>query len=249
MSERLHPSGPPFRVGCAGWALASKYAEDFPGEGTNLERYANVFSCVEINSSFYRSHQAKTYRRWAASVPDTFRFSVKTPRTITHDLRLKQCDAPLQAFLTEVTALGDKLGCVLIQLPPSLEFDVRSAGAFFSLVRKHTQVAVACERRHLSWFTPKAASFLRDVNVSFVWAHPSPVAGVEPPNDPTLLYMRLHGAPQVYYSAYDDAFIDGVAARMRLADEEGKVAWCIFDNTARGEAIPNALGVLQQLKC
>jgi len=234
-------------VGCAGWSLASKDAPSFPGEGTHLERYARVFPCTEINSSFYRSHQEKTYARWAASVPEGFRFSVKMPRSITHELRLRQCEALLLAFLSEVAALGAKLGCILIQLPPSLALDVRTARAFFALLRKHTPLRVVCEPRHATWFTPKGAAVLGEADVSYVWADPSPVAAVERPDDQSLLYLRLHGAPQVYYSAYDDAFIEGVASRMRLARSEGKAAWCIFDNTARGEAVPNALTLIRWL--
>lgn len=234
-------------VGCAGWSLASKDAPSFPGEGTHLERYAQVFTCVEINSSFYRSHQEKTYLRWADSVPEAFRFSVKMPRTITHELRLQKCEIPMRAFLKEVAALGEKLGCILIQLPPSLELDVKTARSFFSLLRKHTEVPVACEPRHATWFTPKGASVLSEASVSCVWAHPSPVATVEPHVDPEMLYIRLHGAPQVYYSAYDEVFLEGVALRMRQAQEKGAVVWCIFDNTARGEAMPNALTLMTQL--
>jgi uncharacterized protein YecE (DUF72 family) len=242
----LRPA-PPALVGCAGWSLATKDAPSFPGEGTHLERYARVFPCVEINSSFYRPHQEKTYLRWAGSVPEAFRFSVKMPRTITHELRLHKCEVPLRAFLGEVAALGAKLGCILIQLPPSLALDVRTARAFFSLLRKCTQLPVACEPRHATWFTPKAASVLSEASVSCVWADPSPVAGVEAHVDSAMLYIRLHGAPQVYYSAYDEAFLEGVALRTREAQASGAVAWCIFDNTARGEAVPNALTLMTKL--
>jgi uncharacterized protein YecE (DUF72 family) len=234
-------------VGCAGWSLASKDAASFPGEGTHLQRYAQVFPCVEINSSFYRSHQEKTWRRWAESVPKAFRFSVKMPRTITHDLRLARCEIPLDAFLQEVSALGGKLGCILVQLPPSLALDVRVAKRFFALVGKRTRVPIACEPRHASWFTPEGMATLDEAGVACVWAHPSPIAGKEPGDDQPLLYIRLHGAPQIYYSAYDDAFLEGVAARMRRAQGAKRIAWCIFDNTARGEAIPNALTLLHRL--
>lgn len=247
VNERDRGRAAPLLVGCAGWSLASKDAPSFPSEGTHLERYSQVFSCVEINSSFYRSHQEKTYLRWAASVPETFRFSVKMPRTITHEMRLQTCDALLGAFLKEIAGLGERLGCILIQLPPSLTLDLRTARSFFSVVRKHTEAPVACEPRHASWFTPKGASVFSEAGVSCVWAHPPPVAGTEVTDDQAWLYLRLHGAPQIYYSAYEDAFIESIALRMRQAREEGKVAWCIFDNTARGEAIPNALTLRRQL--
>ena len=206
-----------------------------------------MFPCAEINSSFYRPHQQKTYVRWAESVPETFRFSVKMPRTITHELRLRGCESPLRTFLKEADGLGKQLGCFLIQLPPSLALDVRTARAFFSLLRRYTDAPVACEPRHASWFTPKGASVLSAADVSCVWADPPPVADAEPHDDSKLLYLRLHGSPRIYYSAYDEAFIEGVEARMRQAHDEGKVTWCIFDNTARGEAVPNALALMRRL--
>ena len=234
-------------VGCAGWSIPSREASLFPADGSHLERYAQVFSCVEINTSFYRSHQPKTYLRWANSVPDTFRFSVKMPRTVTHELRLRQCEAPVRGFLDEVALLGSKLGCILVQLPPSLVLDEKDATDFFSLLRQCTPVSIACEPRHSSWFTPLGGSVLRDAAIACVQADPPPVAGGECTGDPGLLYIRLHGSPQMYYSAYDEAFLTGVAAQMTLARKAKRDAWCIFDNTARGEAMPNALSLLQRL--
>ena len=79
-------------AGCAGWTLTCETLAAFPPEGSHLERYACVFGAVEINSSFYRSHQAKTWQRWGQCVPADFRFSVKIPRTITHDAKLVGID-------------------------------------------------------------------------------------------------------------------------------------------------------------
>lgn len=238
----------PVYVGCAGWALSSKVDRLFPNEGSHLERYARVFPAVEINSSFYRPHQPKTYARWAASVPDVFRFCVKMPGTISHELRLRNADAAMHAFVEQVTALGDKLGCLLLQLPPSLALNKPEALDFFSMLRGLTSVRVVCEPRHASWFTPAAADLMADASIACVRAHPLPISGIEPEGDPRTLYIRLHGAPHVYYSAYDDAFIDAIALRIAEARRSHRQVWCIFDNTARGEAIPNALTLLARLK-
>lgn len=235
-------------IGCAGWTLSSKVAEYFPAEGSHLERYGQIFSAVEINSSFYRSHQAKTYARWAASVPDALRFSLKIPRTITHELKLREADAPMRAFLDQVAALGRKLGCLLLQLPPSLALNEPEAQRFFSMLRGLTSVPVACEPRHASWFTPAGAKIMQGAGIACVHAHPLPVSGVEPAGDPDTLYIRMHGAPRIYYSAYDDAFIDAVAGRIAVARRSARQVWCVFDNTARGEAIPNALALKQRLE-
>src|SRR5205809_97187 len=117
-------------VGCAGWSIPKQHAHCFPAHGTHLERYAQRFPAVELNSSFYRPHRPTTYARWAASVPENFQFAVKVPREITHTRRLVDVTEPLECFLGEVQALGAKLGPLLIQLPPSLRFTGKTAEVF-----------------------------------------------------------------------------------------------------------------------
>lgn len=154
---------------------------------------------------------------------------------------------PVRIFFEEVTSLGNKLGCILVQLPPSLAMDENDATVFFSLLRDFTSVPIVCEPRHSSWFTSLGSSVLKDGGVACVQADPSPVPGGDCEGDPGLLYIRLHGSPHVYYSAYDKAFLEGVAAQIRLARKMKRDVWCIFDNTARGEAVPNALTLLELL--
>lgn len=238
---------PSVRIGCAGWSIPSRAADLFASEGSHLQRYAQVFPCVEINTSFYRPHQPKTYLRWAQSVPASFRFSVKMPRAITHELRLRDCEAPLASFLAQIASLGKTLGCILVQLPPSLALDEAEATAFFTLLRKRTSLPVACEPRHATWFTPLGDAVLKRAGVACVQADPPPVADAACEGDPDLLYVRLHGSPDMYYSAYDDAFLDRMGARIRDAQAKKQDVWCIFDNTARGEATPNALALLERL--
>lgn len=86
-------------IGTAGWAIPSASADRCSGDGTHLHRYARVFRCAEINSSFYRSHTPAVYRRWADSVGPSFRFAVKLPRVITHDLKLRRARQPLRNSL------------------------------------------------------------------------------------------------------------------------------------------------------
>src|SRR5471030_896621 len=159
------------RIGCAGWSIDKDAAPRFPADGSHLERYAAVLNAVEINSSFYRPHQAKTYVRWADSVPDDFRFSVKLPRTITHDRRLAGIDDLLARFAAEAGALGDKLGCVLVQLPPSLALDA-AADDFLQRVRYSFDCGIACEARHATWFGGTATELLRRHGVTRVIADP-----------------------------------------------------------------------------
>src|SRR5689334_21841556 len=140
-----------FYIGTAGWSIPTKSAERCPGAGAHLERYARVFRCAEINSTFYRSHQESTLRKWAASTGPSFRFAVKVPRLITHDLRLQGAAAALDRFLDETSVLQSKRGPLLVQLPPSFEFNARVAGRFFELLRRRSTDLVVCEPRHASW--------------------------------------------------------------------------------------------------
>ena len=237
-----------YRIGCAGWVLPKPHQPSFPAEGTHLQRYAGRFPAVEINSSFYRLHSTATYERWAASVPADFRFAVKVPRAITHDQRLVATDVLLDVFLSGAMALGDKVGCLLVQLPPSLAYDAPTVKSFLSDVRARYDGAVALEPRHVSWFTADVDKRLRMHRVARVAADPAPVpAAAEPAGWPGVVYFRLHGSPRVYYSAYDEPYLDRLAERLCNAATRAREVWCIFDNTALGAAVPNALGLLARL--
>lgn len=229
-------------VGCAGWSLPRETWPEFPEAGSHLERYAARFNAVEINSSFYRPHQPATYGRWAESVPADFRFSVKLPKTITHEKRLRDVENLLDGFLPQVTSLGGKLGCLLVQLPPSLAFDDALVRTFFHALRQRHAGAVAVEPRHASWFTPAADDLLKSAQVGRVLADPVMFdAGRAPGGDSSLVYVRLHGSPRMYYSAYEPAVLDALLVRLKLAAASDASVWCIFDNTASGAAAPDAL--------
>jgi len=230
------------RLGCAGWSINREAAASFPADGSHLERYARVFNAVEINSSFYRPHQPKTYERWADSVPDDFRFAVKLPRSITHDARLQEVDALLDRFAGEAGTLGAKLGCVLIQLPPSLKLDAAAAQHLFERLHAHFNCMLACEARHATWFSDAATVLLQQHRITRVIADPP--AGQAGPHVPTTeqAYVRLHGSPKIYYSSYDEAYLQQVAQWLAARN-----SWCIFDNTASGAAIHNAL-TLQKMQ-
>ncbi|WP_033486099.1 DUF72 domain-containing protein, partial [Xanthomonas phaseoli] len=124
------------RCGCAGWSIPAADRAQFDQGASVLQRYATRFDAVEINSSFYRPHRASTYARWADSVPEDFLFSVKLPRSISHDARLHGTGPLLDAFLAQAGALGTRLGCLLLQLPPSAAFDAAVAARFFAMLRR-----------------------------------------------------------------------------------------------------------------
>lgn len=234
----------PLWIGTAGWSVPSRYAAEVPAGGSHLERYARRLNAVEINSSFYRPHQHKTYQRWAQSVPASFRFAVKAPKAMTHEQRLDDCGALLDRFAMEVMGLGDKLGVLLVQLPPKLKFEKQVANRFFYDLRQRFDAPVACEPRHASWFTRQTNDWLAERRIARVAADPAPVTGAgEPGGWNGLVYFRWHGSPRIYYSDYDDAAL--AALRIRLDEERrrGVPAWCILDNTALGAALGNALAL------
>ncbi|MBO9544350.1 DUF72 domain-containing protein [Caulobacter sp.] len=224
------------RIGTAGWSFPRDL--DFPVEGTGLERYAARFDCVEINSSFYRPHQRKTYERWAATTPADFRFSVKVPQTITHERRLVAIEDLLARFLDETDGLGGKRGPLLVQLPPSLRFEADRVAAFLETWRNRTDAPTVLEPRHASWFADAAERMLTKFQVARVAADPAVVpAAAEPGGWRGLVYRRWHGSPVIYESAYPTDTLDALAARLRTEDE----TWCIFDNTKFGAATRDAL--------
>ena len=236
------------RVGCAGWALRKEHAAEFPTGGTHLARYAGRFPAVEINSSFYRRHKPATYARWAESVPPDFRFAVKVPRDVTHARRLIGTEDVLDRFLPEATALGAKLGPLLVQLPPSLVFDAGVLKLFLGGLRARFDGAVVLEPRHPTWFEGGAERVLKAHRISRVAADPAVVpAAAEPGGWGGLVYYRLHGSPKMYYSAYDATYLRDLAGKLAAAAESSAV-WCVFDNTAEGAATLNALDVLGRVR-
>ena len=246
----LAPQAPAgVRIGTAGWAIRRDTASAFPGEGSHLQRCARVLGCAEINSSFHRSHRIGVYQRWAAQTPPGFRFAAKLPRAISHDARLRRARAPLQRFLAEAAGLGDKLAVILVQLPPSFAFEARPVRAFFTLLRASFAGAVVCEPRHASWCEPAAERLLASLQVSRAAADPvrlpeaaRPGGWLGPAGDGrgAVLYHRWHGAPRVYWSRYEPSWIGARAAELRRWPA-GADCWCVFDNTASGAAMANAL--------
>jgi len=235
-------------IGTAGWSLARKDAAAFPTEGTALERYSQVFNGVEVNSSFHRPHQASTWAKWAASVPEHFRFAVKIPKTITHQAKLVDVDTLIEQFAREVEQLGSKLKLLLVQLPPKLAFDAAVAERFFNDLLRSIGAEIVCEPRNISWFDDDAEAMLRHLRVARAAADPAlaPVASV-PGGWRGLAYWRLHGSPKMYRSSYDDEAVEMYARHIRAAIDDGLDAWCMFDNTAASAATANALSLMAKL--
>jgi uncharacterized protein YecE (DUF72 family) len=182
------------------------------------------------------------YERWAASVPENFRFAVKVPKAITHERRLADVDDLLDRFLSEAVGLWSKLGPLLVQLPPSLRFQGGIADRFLSELRSRVPGNIVCEPRHASWFTSEVKALLDQLRIARVAADPAPVAGGDEPGGwRRLSYYRLHGSPRIYYSAYSPEYLTAIAEVLARDAAAGIETWCIFDNTAAFAATGDAL--------
>ncbi len=234
----------PLRIGTAGWSIPPAAGKAFPPAGSHLERYAALLNAVEINSTFYRLPRRATVERWRDVTPGGFRFAVKMPGRITHECGLCNVRFELKEFIELCSGFGDKLGPVLVQLPPSLEFERRAAVAFLERLRSLHGGPVAWEPRHPSWFSRAVEELLLRYRIARVAADPArvPAAGLSAAAN-ELVYYRLHGSPRMYYSAYEQEYLGALADDLRsaAAQPSTREVWCIFDNTALGAAAVNAL--------
>jgi len=155
------------RVGTSGYNYpewrGSFYPEKFPS-GKMLPYYAERFSTVEINYTFYRMPNAKTVAGWDAETPPGFSFTLKASQRITHIARLREIGEPLRYFLDTAAGLGPKLGAVLFQLPPNFKKDLGRLGGL--LAQLPAGLRCAFEFRHDSWFADDVYERLRAANAA-----------------------------------------------------------------------------------
>jgi uncharacterized protein YecE (DUF72 family) len=231
-------------IGTSGWSVAHAVAPaSRPGQ-SGLERYAEYFNAVEINSTFYRLPLTKTIDRWRDATPTEFRFAVKLPRSITHEARLIATEVPTARFCELVARFDRKLGPLLVQLPPSFELAPAVAARFLAHLKRVSLAPVVLEPRHVSWFTDEAERLLIDLGVARVAADPACCAAASQPGAAARpSYFRWHGSPRKYFSAYPPEAISAFAAQvlaMKRARGARSEVYCFFDNTALGAAAINA---------
>lgn len=264
-------------IGISGWRYATWRGEFYPKglpQRRELEYAAERFDSVEINGSFYSLQRASSFERWRDEAPDDFVFSVKGGRYLTHMLRLENVEAALANFFAQgVLALGAKLGPVLWQLPERQTFDAERLQRFFDLLPRSTTAAAslatrhdarldgrawvttdaerpirhALEVRHPSFDSAEAFDLLRRNDVSLVVAD---TAGRFPDIRAVtsdFMYVRLHGAEELYVSGYTDEQLDAWAhlARGWLAD--GRDVYAYFDNDTKVHAPFDAMGLRERL--
>lgn len=254
------------RIGISGWRYAPWRGVFYPTglpQRLELEHAASRLSSIEINGSFYALQRPESYRSWYAATPADFLFTVKGGRFITHMLKLRGVEQALANFFASgVLTLGDKLGPLLWQLPPTLGYDADRLAAFFDLLPCTTSAAAALARqhderldgrawtetdadrplrhvlevRHPTFHDPTFVELLRRHDVGLVVAD---TAGRWPfLEDVTssLVYVRLHGGEELYVSGYDDAALATWADRIRDWADAGQDVHVYFDNDVKVHA-------------
>ena len=215
-------SRPMVWVGTSGYSYpewkGSFYPADLPS-AKMLPYYAARFPTVEINYTFYRMPTEKLAAGWAAQTPSPYRLTLKAPRRITHDNRLRNCADLVDAFCRVAGTLGDKLGALLFQLPPSAKQDLVLFDEF--LAQLPPRVCAAFEFRHASWFTDDVYDALRARGAALCWADAD---DLQTPIVPTAGwgYLRLRRTD------YDDAALGAWVDRLRAQADTWSEAFVYF---------------------
>lgn len=282
------------RTGISGWRYPPWRGAFYPAtlpQRSELEYASSRLTSIEINGSFYALQKPENFRTWAAQTPDDFMFSVKAPRFITHMKKLADVDTPVANFLASgVLALGPKLGPILWQLPPNLGFDAGRLEAFFALLPRSTAAAAdlaashderldgrawtttdadrplrhVLEVRHATFETPAFVDLVRAHGIGIVVSDADGRWPVIEDVTSDLVYLRLHGAEELYASGYDDEALDRWAARVRVwasggepADAkrlgqpgptvDGRDVFVYFDNDIKVRAPFDSMGLASRL--
>jgi uncharacterized protein YecE (DUF72 family) len=199
--------------------------------------YAETFATVEINSSFYHLPKASTFEKWRDQAPPGFCYAVKANKFITQAKKLIDCEEPLERMMTATRHLGDRLGPMLYQLPPSLGINLERLETFLKLLP--ADVTNVFEFRNTSWYVPETYALLDRYGVSFC-AHDMPGSASARIAVGPIVYARFHGGEGKYWGRYSDegllSWTDWLVEQAR----GGRDVWCYFNNDIGGHAIDDA---------
>ncbi|GAA4752144.1 DUF72 domain-containing protein [Flavisolibacter ginsenosidimutans] len=235
-------SSPSFYSGTSNIVLPfkqSEYPPEFQG-ASRLTYYASLFSSLEVNSSFYKIPRPATVGNWRESVPHYFKFTFKVPKTVTHAKGLQFNVEELERFTETVAQAGDKKGCLLIQLPPSVKSDKQEEieGILECLRSDAKGWRIAVEFRDNSWYNSAVYRMLQNFGAGMV-EQDMPKSATPPITvAEDFVYLRFHGPEGDYRGSYDDAFLLSRAKRIAAWLKEGKEVYVYFNNTA-GDAFEN----------
>lgn len=236
------------RVGTSGWIYKHWRGGAFypPGlrSGRELEHYAGVFDCAEVNGSFYRLPSETAVASWRDRAPEGFRFAWKVPRFLTHYRRLKDAAESVDLIFGRMSGLGEAAGPALFQLPPNLKRNDERLAAFLPLLAGRGPCVF--EFRDASWYDPAVFALLEAhgaaLCISDHHAAPAPWRITAP-----LAYVRGHGPGGAYHGSYDDDALDRWAAQVKLWAADGHEVYSFFDNDIDAAAPADALRLRERL--
>jgi uncharacterized protein YecE (DUF72 family) len=243
---------PGIHIGTSGWSYAHWKEIFYPKTVRQkdwLKYYASIFSCVEINGSFYRLPTIETAQTWSDTVSDDFIFCPKMSRFLTHMKKLRNPEEPLQRFFSIFEPLRKKLGPVLIQLPPQLKFHKEVAEYFYYQLKANYSIYdFVLEIRDESWLSAESLDMLSKNNIGLVIsqsANEFPYAEII---TATNIYVRFHGPKELYASSYSNKMLHVFAAKFMKWKEEGHAVWAFFNNDIHGHAVKDAQRLMQMIK-
>lgn len=226
----------------------SQFPPQFAGV-SRLTYYASLFSSVEVNATFYKLPKMATIGKWRDSVPEDFRFTFKVPKTITHAKGLQFNSEDVELFVETADKVGDKKGCLLVQLPPKISRDhEEELTALLECLRDNTREwKIAVEFRHPSWYDRSIYRVLEHYGIVMV-EHDMPKAATPKiERKESFVYLRFHGPEGGYRGSYEDETLKGYAQRIAQWMNEGKEVFVYFNNTM-GEALKNLQTLNEMVK-
>lgn len=225
-------------IGTSGWHYNHWRGLFYP-EGLNkpdwLPFYSRHFDTLEINVTFYRNVESSTYTKWRNAVPDHFLFSIKMSRFITHIKKLRIDSHSINHFKASIRYLQDRLGIVLIQLPPGLKFDEGLIRDFLYLLDKGLRYTV--EARNESFIDDRFFALLEEYGVAWCVADSAGRFPYYEAVTAPFVYIRLHGSQELYASDYKDSELELWRDKIALW---GKETFVYFDNDFHGYAVIDA---------
>jgi uncharacterized protein YecE (DUF72 family) len=240
-------SGASIHVGCSGWVYKHWRSIFYP-DGLPQTRwfghYAANFETVEINASFYRLPLPKTFEGWRDKAPPGFRYAVKVNRFITHSKKLLDCERPVDEFIALARLLGERLGPLLYQLPPSLHRNDERLARFIE--RLPSDLEHVFEFRHPSWYADEVLALLDRHGIGFV-THD--LAGLVSPRwaSGRTAYVRFHGTGGKYWGRYSEQQMAEWAGWLLDQTAAGRSCWAYFNNDIHGHALEDARALKRAL--
>jgi uncharacterized protein YecE (DUF72 family) len=223
-------------VGTSGWQYKDWRGRLYPQKLAQrlwLEHFAGAFATVEVNNAFYRLPERTTFENWRKRTPEDFILAVKMSRYLTHIKRLREPAEPVARFLGRAEGLGDRLGPVLLQLPPNLKAEPEALAD--TLRRFPRSVRVAVEPRHASWWTDRVRRILERHGAALCWAdrRGRPVTPLWQTAD--FLYLRMHEGRAQPRPRYGRTALTSWVQRLGRTD-----GYVYFNNDPGGAAVLDA---------